>query len=216
MEVRAWSPSNDFLTGTLAREGEMGAKWWQDQIRIGSRDNNHSQTQSSDHTASPRERRDRPSPPAFFTAALSSDGGDPGLSQLKSLMQVTKLLEVSRMHSAPWHCTETSVPATDHSVSSYTWSKKLPLCADSLLQTHHNSRIYNRSPLKWRRNLPLLHRLWCCLRWEQWGSRSSSTWRCSNLHLLYGTPISKPQNGVSFHPSCWSWSDLNPVHFSSS
>lgn len=26
MEVRAWPPSNAFLTGTLAREGEMGAE----------------------------------------------------------------------------------------------------------------------------------------------------------------------------------------------
>lgn len=69
-------------------------EWRQDQIRTGCRDNDHSQTQSNDHTASPRERRGRPSPPAFFTTALSSDRADPGLSQLNSLTQVTKLLEV--------------------------------------------------------------------------------------------------------------------------
>lgn len=191
-----WHPGQGRWDGSRER--------WQDQLRTGSRYNDHND-QSSDHTASPRERRGRPSSPALIATALISDRADPGLSQLNSLTQVIKLLEEGRTHTAPWHCIGILVPTADTSVSSYTRSKKLPLCADSLLQKYRTSWIYNRSPLTWKRKLPLLHQFYSCPRWEHWGSRSSSTWRGSNLHLLDDVLISKLQNGISFHPSCWSW-----------
>lgn len=146
----------------------------------------------------------RPSLPTFFTIALLSDGAELGLSQLNSIIQVSKLPHTSGGKCPmPWYFMGIWVLTDNSSVNSYTWSKNLPLWADSILQLHE--LVTDNTSMKWRRKLPLLHRLCNCLRWEYWGSRASPTWTGSHLHLPDIIFISKLQTGVSFHPSCWNW-----------